>query len=198
MKALLHVVVLLHALGLCAGLVPHWGSCQATSDCDPTPVQGKPVCCHVGDRRCLTMDDCDWVNWIEKAKEPRDCDCIANRGGSARRWDSCGLSSECDPSPTSDGTHLCCREGDNRCLTKDDCDWVNWIGHTQHNCACRKDMGKRCEIDEDCATKNCWKPFQCTFKNGTSFACHYYRDCGHQSWEYDCTFLGVSASGECI
>eukprot|EP00727_Mastigamoeba_balamuthi_P005140 m51a1_g14624 hypothetical protein (140) ;mRNA; r:1236084-1236932 len=127
-------LLLFSVVGLCFGLVPHWGGCSSTADCDPTPVQGKPVCCHVGDRRCLTMDDCDWVNWIEKAPEPRNCECIApgHRGGSAKRWDSCQHTAECDPGLTTDNKRLGCRLGDRRCLTKDDCDWVNWISHANH------------------------------------------------------------------
>eukprot|EP00727_Mastigamoeba_balamuthi_P012101 m51a1_g7513 hypothetical protein (207) ;mRNA; r:300533-301153 len=124
-------------LGTCTALVPHWGSCQSNDDCDPTPVQGKPVCCHVGDRRCLTMDDCDWVNWIEKLPEKRNCECIAqgHSGGSAKRWDSCQRTAECDPGLTTDNKRLGCRMGDRRCLTKDDCDWVNWISHTNNDCS---------------------------------------------------------------
>eukprot|EP00727_Mastigamoeba_balamuthi_P000256 m51a1_g10227 hypothetical protein (218) ;mRNA; r:140333-140986 len=171
--------------GLCAGLVPHWGSCQATSDCDRTLVQGKPVCCHVGDRRCLTMDDCDWVNWIEKAPEPRNCECIADRGGNAKRWDSCRLSSDCDPGPTANGQRLCCHEGDRRCLTKDDCEWANMIGHTRNDCSCHSEEGQQhcyngCrdldlgETDVDCGRG-------CDRKCPSGYPCNVGRDCenGH-------------------
>eukprot|EP00727_Mastigamoeba_balamuthi_P000962 m51a1_g10863 putative cysteine protease domain containing protein (1058) ;mRNA; r:26430-31553 len=149
----------------------------SNDDCDPTPVQGKPVCCHVGDRRCLTMDDCDWVNWIEKLPEKRNCECIApgRRGGSAKRWDSCQRSSECEPGLTTDNKRLCCHLGDRRCLTKDDCEWVNWIGHTSHPCTCITDS---CfngylnfnEADVDCGRdcpgkckefQKCWSNSDC-------------------------------------
>eukprot|EP00727_Mastigamoeba_balamuthi_P005126 m51a1_g14611 hypothetical protein (198) ;mRNA; r:1207749-1208434 len=175
MRAPQALVLSLLAIGSCAGTVPHWGGCSSTADCDPTPVQGKPVCCHVGDRRCLTMDDCDWVNWIEKAPEPRNCDCIAERGGSAKRWDSCKLSSECDPGLTTDKKRLCCPVGDSRCLTKDDCDDNTWAhcyngiwdpseyetdidcGHT---CFRKCAAGEHCELHEDCAGMYCRWPYR--------------------------------------
>eukprot|EP00727_Mastigamoeba_balamuthi_P001126 m51a1_g1101 hypothetical protein (1114) ;mRNA; f:111446-117065 len=138
---------------------------RTDNECDPTPVQGRSVCCHVGDRRCLTMDDCDWVNWIEKSKEPRDCQCIApkRRGGSGKRWDSCQASSECDPGLTTDGKRLCCHLGDRRCLTRADCEWANWVENKTRECACISDSCFNGQKDQHEADVDCglWCPNKC-------------------------------------
>eukprot|EP00727_Mastigamoeba_balamuthi_P000959 m51a1_g10860 hypothetical protein (704) ;mRNA; r:4089-23025 len=152
------------------------------------PARGKPVCCHVGDRRCLTMDDCDWVNWIEKAPEPRNCECIATNhsSGSAKRWDSCQRTAECDPGLTTDNKRLGCRLGDRRCLTKDDCDWVNWIGHTNNDCSvikesCFNGVRDGSEPDVDCGKA-------CPTKCGWGLECTETADCPANGV---CRHLGV-------
>eukprot|EP00727_Mastigamoeba_balamuthi_P004926 m51a1_g14431 hypothetical protein (175) ;mRNA; r:528131-528763 len=141
-QAPLLFLLALGSLDLCAGgSVPNWGGCQTSEECDTKLIKGKPMCCHAGDRRCLTMDDCDWVNWIEKAKEPRNCDCIPphQHGSYNKHWESCGMSQDCDPTTRSDGRRLWCMEGDRRCMTKEDCQWANLIDHTTRDCSYRRD-----------------------------------------------------------
>eukprot|EP00727_Mastigamoeba_balamuthi_P004841 m51a1_g14355 hypothetical protein (180) ;mRNA; r:197687-198226 len=59
-------------INMAVGHVQPWGSCNATVDCDPTPIHGGvAVYCHVGDRRCLTDGQCRWAN--NKDHTSRDC-----------------------------------------------------------------------------------------------------------------------------
>eukprot|EP00727_Mastigamoeba_balamuthi_P010721 m51a1_g6271 putative cysteine proteinase (441) ;mRNA; r:146218-147801 len=49
------------------GTTPRWHGCTRTRDC----VAGSGTACHVGDRRCLTDDDCAWANYADKKN--RNC-----------------------------------------------------------------------------------------------------------------------------
>eukprot|EP00727_Mastigamoeba_balamuthi_P009317 m51a1_g5007 hypothetical protein (414) ;mRNA; f:243334-245902 len=115
-----------------------WEGCDDSSQCDqPYIPRGEVVCCHAGDRRCMTMSSCRWANKVDKTN--RNCDCIAYdfRGGHVPRWGGCKVTSDCDPVPVGNkpGQPLFCHYGDRRCLTDADCKWANAVDHTKRDCS---------------------------------------------------------------
>eukprot|EP00727_Mastigamoeba_balamuthi_P009284 m51a1_g4979 hypothetical protein (209) ;mRNA; f:32188-32814 len=118
---------------LAGAVVAEWQGCESSDDCAQT-VPGKTSCCHVGDRRCLTMDSCAWANKVDKTN--RNCDCIAPgvKGRHVARWGACRLSSDCDTGLVR-GQQLHCHRGDRRCLTDADCAWANLVDRTGRDCS---------------------------------------------------------------
>eukprot|EP00727_Mastigamoeba_balamuthi_P001316 m51a1_g11181 hypothetical protein (349) ;mRNA; f:68-2483 len=156
-----------------------WGDCSSGDDC-LTPEGADTMCCHSGDRRCMSMNTCRWAR--KKDKVNRNCDCIAPYVDAKHvaRWGGCKYTSDCDDNPVN-GQPLYCRIGDRRCLLDDDCKWANLIDKTNRDCEhvidhclnglrdgdlgesdndcggeCRKcHFRERCNKDSDCVGGKC-------------------------------------------
>eukprot|EP00727_Mastigamoeba_balamuthi_P013399 m51a1_g8682 hypothetical protein (137) ;mRNA; r:183040-183746 len=92
------------------------------------------MCCHAGDRRCMSMNTCRWAR--KKDKVNRNCDCIDSHvyAGHVPNWGDCKYTSDCDEHPVR-GQALYCRKGDKRCLRDDDCKWANKVDKTNRDCS---------------------------------------------------------------
>jgi len=88
--------------------------CDESSECE------HGTSCRVGDRRCLTDEDCSRAN--EKDGRNRDCTPMHHV-----RFRRCDESSVCQP-----GTS--CRRGDTRCLSDEDCAHANAADGTNRDC----------------------------------------------------------------
>eukprot|EP00727_Mastigamoeba_balamuthi_P000960 m51a1_g10861 hypothetical protein (209) ;mRNA; f:23505-24131 len=171
----LATLAILAALAGVDAAIPHFGHCESSDDCDTAFVHGYPLCCHVGDRRCLTMGDCEAANAADNTT--RNCECIARwqTAGYAKRFASCELSSDCDPAPTADGQYLCCRMGDRRCLTRGDCEQANADNHTSRSCECTLERCYDDEVDGDEPERDCGR--SCPTKCPVLANCNVDADC---------------------
>eukprot|EP00727_Mastigamoeba_balamuthi_P013983 m51a1_g9207 hypothetical protein (159) ;mRNA; r:6363-6839 len=151
------------------------------------------MCCHSGDRRCMSMNTCRWAR--KKDKVNRNCDCIDDNrvGGHVARWGGCEVTSDCDEHPVGGDHPLYCRVGDRRCLTDSDCEWANLVDKTNRDCNqvyghCingykDKDLG---ETDTDCGGECpgcgfhlfCKKDSDCR----SDLYCAQFGDGNHQNW----------------
>lgn len=63
-----------------------WQGCSSSNDCS----EEDTFFCHVGDRRCLRMDDCEWANQVDHTS--RDCTPMAgSRKMDAERSNECAM-----------------------------------------------------------------------------------------------------------
>eukprot|EP00727_Mastigamoeba_balamuthi_P004840 m51a1_g14354 hypothetical protein (274) ;mRNA; r:195157-196109 len=109
-----------------------WDSCQSGDACDYADALGQRLHCRIGDRRCLTDEDCRWVSVEEK--RAKNCDAIPEgmRGGSVAPWQPCNFTSDCEPAHDATGltgahqvpVQTLCHVGFRVCTSLEDCLWA--------------------------------------------------------------------------